>query len=88
MVICKYCGQEMLAHTSCYPKVKIQGKIYDRIKFGDEPNNVNHIMKCKDCGCYIGMYHHFECDVEKDPIYGEQMLLLILGDKTIKPVKE
>lgn len=88
MAICKYCGQEMLAHTSCYPKVKIQGKVYDRIKFGDEPKLATDTMKCKDCGCYRGMYHHFNCDVERDPINKDQMLLMILADKTIKPVKE
>lgn len=53
MAICIYCNQEMLDHTSCISKIKINGYVYNRIKYGDgeceETDNIrNETYKIRD----------------------------------------
>ena len=57
-------------------------KSYDRIKVGDPgdwyeeyvgtPEEKN--IRCGDCGAKIGFYHHANCDNERCPICGGQLL--------------
>lgn len=91
MAVCKYCGQEMTAHTSCLPKLSIDGVIYDRIKYGDEKkyNPKKQGPICGDCGCNLGDFHHFNCDTEESPVTHEQLLMsIITKEAEIYPVKE
>ena len=113
MAVCKYCGKEMYDNCSCLPRVKIDGKYYNRIKYGDEVwtettdipfrqtfkvtmrSYLNKTPEgdyepCGDCGCKVGEYHHFGCDIEKNPKYGEmgkQMLLCVLSGENIQPTE-
>ena len=86
MAVCRVCGGEMLNHVSCYPKLRINGVVYDRIKFGSESRyKKTEDEYCNDCGCKIGDYHHFECDIEEDPSdIGNQLLQRILFNKEDK----
>ena len=70
MAICKFCKQEMLDHTSCHPRIMIGGQKYNRKKYKGEVGEY-----CTDCGCGINEYHHFECDMERCPICGEQLCI-------------
>ena len=89
MAVCKYCGQEMLDHTSCLPKLSIDGVIYDRIKYGNESSNKKQDPICRDCGCILGDFHHFNCEIEESPVTNEQLLSsIIFKEAKIYPVKE
>ncbi len=77
MAVCKYCGKEMLDRHSCLPKVSINGKVYDRIRFGDERRSFIGDI-CHDCGCKKGDFHHFCCDMEESPATHRQMFSEIL----------
>ena len=89
MAVCKYCGKEMLVHTSCLPYIYIDGERFERIKYGKEKVYNKHRTPsgtCGDCGCRIGDYHHFNCDSEINPKTGKQLLLDIIGDKDGKRI--
>ena len=94
MIICRYCGRDMQAHTSCYPKIMIDGRMYDRIRYGDEKYKyhknhepVEHTY-CPDCGCRVGTFHHFECDQEQNPANKQQMLMSTFSDSIFDVIKE
>lgn len=84
MAKCKQCNQEMLDSVGCLPKIKIGGRIYERIKYGDpvHDKDIRTDIHCHDCEVSSGMYHHFGCDMERCPICGGQMLMHILTDYT------
>lgn len=80
------CGREMLKANGCrFKRIVVRGKntkSYDRIKVGDPgdwyeeyvgtPEEKN--IRCGDCGAKIGFYHHANCDNERCPICGGQLL--------------
>lgn len=80
------CGCEMLKATGCrFKRIVIRNKdnkAYTRIKVGDPgdwyekyvgtPEEKN--IRCGDCGAKIGFYHHINCDIERCPICGCQLL--------------
>ena len=71
--LCEICGQRMLIADGCScSKIESNGKIYKRIKFGENPHDKGE--KCHDCGASKDHYHHFNCDAETCPVCGEQML--------------
>ena len=58
-------------------KYLIKGELYDPILFGYEDENwidddKNHT--CPDCGCHVGEQHLIDCDIERCPCCGLQML--------------
>ena len=69
---------QIQAHCCSWQKYKS----YDRIKVGDPgdwyeeyvgtPEEKN--IRCGDCGAKIGFYHHANCDNERCPICGGQLL--------------
>ena len=80
------CGCEMLKANGCrFKRIVVHGKntkSYDRIKVGDPgdwyeeyvgtPEEKN--IRCGDCGAKIGFDHHANCDNERCPICGGQLL--------------
>lgn len=77
MAICEICNKEMLGESSCVPTIIINGRRFNRIKYGDPGDmfpNIADEYHCHDCGCKKGMYHHFGCDVERCPNCGNQLL--------------
>jgi len=68
--ICEDCGQEMDGSDCTLSQIKINGKWYDRFKYGF---NKSDYRKCHDCGRVKG-YHHSRCDVERCPRCKGQLL--------------
>lgn len=72
------CGREMIAQRGCkYSHLECEGKFYKRIKVGDFEENGFPLCDdgtCHDCGAMEGYYHHVNCDVERCPICGGQLL--------------
>ena len=82
---CEFCGKEMLRAKSCVgTKYQIDGKLYNRIRFGEEGDMsagyVNESSRCGDCGCRYGGLHHPGCDLETCPACGGQFLSCDHGD--------
>lgn len=76
MAICKACGQEMLEAEGCalgYLAME-DGTLVERERVGDE-GWVEPGQRCGDCGALYGFYHHPECDIERCPICGWQLLI-------------
>jgi hypothetical protein len=78
MAKCNYCKQEMLddnVNSCLFSKVKIKGKVYDRIDVRDSDIEYGLVGKrCHDCNILVGKgnYHHYGCDMETCPVCGEQ----------------
>lgn len=77
MAKCECCKREMLTADGCaVEKIHIGGKIYPRIKCG-APNDLMQVpngRRCFDCGAKTGFFHHWNCDAERCPACGEQLL--------------
>ena len=70
---CNLCGQRMLKADGCsWGYIKCGGKLYKRIKYGDEGFKWSD-ERCHDCGAKPGHYHHYNCDVEECPVCGGQL---------------
>lgn len=80
MAKCEYCGREMITAPGCTcTKVKVHGKVVERMRYGTEDWFVGMNLKdiperCYDCGCKIGEYHHPGCDIERCPVCNKQLL--------------
>lgn len=79
MFKCELCGQEMPKTDGCLcTKIKYNGHIYNRIRFGEEfdlyAGSVNEDDRCPDCGVKPGFCHHYGCGVENHPVTHLQML--------------
>jgi hypothetical protein len=75
-----------------YNGIKINGKIYDRIKFGEETTcKIGNSEICGDCSVRKGFYHTDFCDHEQCPRCGEQLIgfhSCIVTDYVIKKQKK
>lgn len=69
------CGREMLTARGCRMKniVLIDDTKVLRQKVGQE-GWVEPGQRCGDCGALYGYYHHVNCDIERCPICGMQLL--------------
>jgi len=75
--ICRDCGKDMTLVKGCIElKLEVDGKWYNRIKYGDEEQDwgANSGETCHDCACSPGYYHHLGCDVERCPKCGGQLI--------------
>lgn len=71
---CKLCGGRMLKADGCtWGHVYCGGKYYERIKYGSD-DFVYGDTRCPDCGTMPGHYHHLNCDVERCPVCGLQLI--------------
>jgi len=73
---CQLCNIEMKPNNSgCKYKYIIDGngKYYKRVKYGDDGWGEDG-RKCHDCNVKLGAIHHENCDVERCPKCGGQML--------------
>lgn len=70
-------------------KYLIKGELYDPILFGEEDDDWggkdNEEDTCADCGCAVGEQHYPNCDIERCPCCGLQMLSCDCG--TVYSVK-
>jgi rRNA maturation endonuclease Nob1 len=85
MVKCYDCKKEMTSKNtnSCdlkYKKIKINGKVYDRVT-----NVFDYGDTCHDCNIKnkTGNLHHFGCDVERCPKCGGKLISCSCGHKTL-----
>ena len=78
VVLCKACGKDMNASAGCNcGEIFVDGIKYDRIKvaaendlFGKKPKG----FRCHDCNSEAGHFHHWNCDAERCPSCGLQLL--------------
>ena len=64
----------------------IDGKPYGRICFGNECPDLDideYPEKCHDCGVEVGQIHIVECDVERCPKCGGQLIFCECSDKLV-----
>ena len=88
---CEVCGKEMLTSVGCGAHtVHINGKVYQRIKYGEESMDwgAGEGHRCHDCGALPYHYHHWGCDVEKCPACGGQLLSCSCEDVFIRGKKQ
>lgn len=92
MAKCECCKREMLTAEGCaIGEIHIGGKIYPRIKCGAENDLIPNMQKgerCHDCGASVGYFHHWNCDAERCPACGEQLLSCDCEDVYVTGVAE
>lgn len=57
-----------------FPRITIEGQVYEPIRFGKEQNRVLAFDCCPDCGAVSGGTHHPGCDLEECPACGGQII--------------
>ena len=76
--VCKKCGGHIGSTCGCRSRTfRYKGKQIKRIKVGHAgdtfENNPN--VRCSECLAQYGIWHHWNCNKEKCPICGEQLML-------------
>ena len=84
--ICEVCGQDMLNCKGCLATIIIDGEEYQRIPMGADDDfyggdDMADVERCGDCGAWRGHCHHWECDCERCPICGGQLLSCDCGEE-------
>ena len=55
--------------------VEVEGQDYPRIRYGDEAHDFGATQSaCRDCGVIKGEFHVWECDMERCPKCGGQLI--------------
>lgn len=76
--VCKYCHGNMRLEDGCVRiPVKHNGVEYEPIKVGDPEDtlcNAEPNERCPDCNALYGHYHHPNCDMERCPVCGGQLI--------------
>jgi len=74
--ICEFCGQDMGKSDGCTVDTLIFGDDteHKRIAWGAAPGEEAVTWRCHDCNAEPGAYHHQNCDMERCPVCGGQML--------------
>jgi hypothetical protein len=70
MVICTFCGNDMIHGTTCSEEpLRIGGVQYEPIRWGQEKGYRFRYMteRCGDCNVPKGAVHHHGCDLEQCP---------------------
>jgi len=77
--VCGDCNQVMAPGNGCSAlKIRIKGKIYNRIKAGSVLDLFPEMKKgdvCHDCNVTVGQYHHYYCDMEGCPVCHGQFFI-------------
>jgi hypothetical protein len=71
---CEYCGKEGQVDSCVRVPVKIDGKEYEPVKFGDDGRCHAPGDRCYDCAVANSGYHHPGCDAERCPKCGGQLI--------------
>lgn len=77
--VCQMCGRRMLSSPGCtWQGILIRDVRYPRKKYGEEEGwpVPEDGARCPDCGALPGHYHHFGCDVEREPNGPGQLISL------------
>jgi hypothetical protein len=75
VAICEDCGQEMNEAASCVvATIELRAGAYERVKWGDEPDDWARGRRCGDCGVVPEGIHHLGCDIERCPRCGQQLI--------------
>ena len=69
---CELCGQEMKTADGCIDNKIIE--YADGTKLPAIPREDDGPERCHDCGAKAGHFHHADCDMEKCPRCGDQLL--------------
>lgn len=84
---CPDCKQRMLKAKGCtFHYIIIEGKAYKRIKYGEDGFDASR--RCHDCGCMAGHTHHYNCDVERCPKCGMQLISCGCNIEAISTTKD
>ena len=74
---CPACDQMMTPDASCLPFIVDEaGKKFERVRYQPEEYHM-----CWDCGTAPGKFHHMNCDQERCPKCGGQLLSCGMGGK-------
>ena len=90
MAICNLCKREMLTADGCTSSmISIDQEYYSRIPYGD-PRDLLYDggERCHDCGATKMHYHHMNCDSERCPKCGYQLLSCDCDVSYIEPPVE
>lgn len=75
---CKYCHGNMRHVDGCIRvPIKHNAEEYEPIKVGDPEDslwNAEPNERCPDCNALYGHYHHPNCDLERCPVCGGQLI--------------
>jgi hypothetical protein len=78
MNVCKRCNSEMTEVKSCSHNLYIafQGdsRMYSTIPYINPATFDDENPNCHDCGVQIGAKHHLNCDMERCPRCGLQLI--------------
>ena len=92
MAKCLCCSREMLLADGCgVSEIHIDGKVYQRIKVGaynDLEPDMDEEERCHDCGAKTGFYHHWNCDAERCPVCGNQLISCDCEDVYVDDIVE
>jgi hypothetical protein len=73
--VCEACGREMAPGGGCeLSHIECDGTVHERTKVGSPRDLMPGAGNCGDCNAGPGQYHHCDCDAERCPVCGNQLL--------------